>query len=201
MYRGTASALAEHRTARHHPVWALTIWPAIELFGFYLDSFMAAFQRHNRQREYAADRVGARITNSKTLAVALVKLHYLYGQWEALRTAAARASARGRLPENLSQWWVDTLAQEFNTAAVSRLAGQAVNHPTDEHPPLAKRLHRIHEKIDTIAADVHEMTPADAAIDPPDSASRGTRGGIEHGLPGDADLVLRLQSSQAASVV
>jgi hypothetical protein len=43
------------------------------------------------------------------------------------------------------------------------------------------------------------MTPADAAIDPPDSASRGTRGGIEHGLPGDADLVLRLQSSQAAS--
>lgn len=165
LYRGTLAALAERRAVRHHPAWALMVWPTSVFLGTCLDSFAGAIQHHNRKREYAADRVGARVANSKTYALALVKLHYLSEHWEELRKAAAGALRQGPLPANLSAWYADSVAQGFDlSAAAADLAGSALSHPTDLHPPLAKRLHYLHENLSTVSELPCPLPPEDAAL-------------------------------------
>jgi Zn-dependent protease with chaperone function len=164
LYRGTSTALAELRAARRHPAWALVTWPPIELIGYYLDSFSTAIQRHNRQREYAADRVGARVSNSSIYASALVKWHYLSSRWESLEKAAVRAARQGQLPANLSAWFAASLAAGLEAFVKAGVAEITVSHPTDIHPPLAKRLHYIHENFSSVAALSCELPPEDAVL-------------------------------------
>ena len=164
LYYGTAASLAALRASRLQLAWHLTTWPAKVFLNYYRDSFSEAVRRVNRKREYAADRVAVRVTNSKIFAAALVKAHYFTAQWEDLQKTTAKALIQGKVTANISKWLADVMSQSIDFSTVSRISGTSISHPTDIHPSLERRLHNIQENIAIIVAESCEVTPADAAI-------------------------------------
>ena len=142
IYRGTADSIVSLQEAgvESFGLGFAALLPAIAIFSYLFESFSVAESTISRSRELAADSEAARVTDSATIATALVKLHAFSGLWEGLEYAAEEALQKGQAFVNASKTYAETVVEHANPEALDGIAEMHLSHPTDSHPPLAVRL-------------------------------------------------------------
>jgi hypothetical protein len=116
-------------------------------------------------REFLADRAGAEATSDRTMATALVKVHAFAGVWSAVNDAAAAAIMRGKIYENASAMFVQTVAEHAHPDALEGLADTYTGHPTDSHPPLGARLASLRVELSSVSSAALNVALQKSAAD------------------------------------
>jgi Zn-dependent protease with chaperone function len=165
VYRGTSEALDRLAHAARGGVGSLVLLPAVALLGFFLDRFALAERAISRERELAADHVGAALVGPVVTATALAKVHAFAGHWYRLRATLVNELARRRAaPANASRLFASFVADHARPEVLAGLAGSHLAHPTDSHPPLAARLENLGVSLAQVSAAALEVDPASPAV-------------------------------------
>ena len=107
IYRGTVTSIASLHAAGGEGSGSIALLPAIAILTHFLESFAVAEHKLGRDRELAADQAGALVTDARTMATALVKVHAFSGLWNNLQQAAVEALKEGKLFVNASKTYAD----------------------------------------------------------------------------------------------
>jgi Zn-dependent protease with chaperone function len=165
VYRGTTEAIASLHAAGGEGVHALALIPAIAVLGYFLQCFSLAEHRLGRERELAADAVGAGVTDASTMATALVKVHAFTAYWATLQEAAVTALKQGNIFVNASRTYAETCAQNAGPSALQGIADSHTSHPTDTHPSLGARLKNLQTPLQEVSAAALDLPPTDCAVE------------------------------------
>lgn len=165
VYRGTTEAIASLHAAGGEGIHALALIPAIAVLGYFLESFSVAEHRLGRERELAADKIGAGVTDVATMATALVKVHAFTAYWASLQEAAADALKRGNMFINASKIYAETCAQNAGASVLQGIAERHTSHPTDTHPSLGERLKNLRTSLQEVSPAALDIPPADCAVE------------------------------------
>lgn len=122
-----------------------------------------AERRLGRDREFAADKAGASVTDPRVMAAALVKVHAYSDVWDELQQAAAEAMKEGRMFVNLSQTYAEMIAGGATPAVFDGIADRHLSHPTDSHPPLSARLESLRVGLASVADQALVVAPPHTA--------------------------------------
>jgi Zn-dependent protease with chaperone function len=133
------------------------------ILGQFFESFAVAERKMSRDRELAADAVGAKLTSPETTASALVKLHAIVPDW--IDTARSSIiSLRDGVPMgNVSARFADRAALGARASHFSDLLDERTPHPIDSHPPLKERLAALHVPLTAVADQAAKLAPASSA--------------------------------------
>jgi len=131
IYRGTASSIAGllQATGGDRSAAIIAILPAIAILSYFLECFSVAESRISRDRELAADKVGASVTDVATIATALVKVHAFSGLWDRLQHAAAEALQEGKAFVNASKTYAEAVASSAHPKALDGIAENSMSPP------------------------------------------------------------------------
>lgn len=165
VYRGTTEAIASLHAAGGEGIHSLALIPAMAVLGYFLDCFSLAEHRLGRERELAADNVGAGVTNAATMATALVKVHAFTAYWNTLQEAAVAALKQGKVYVNASKAYAETCAQNAGPSALQGIADSHTSHPTDTHPPLGARLKNLQTSLQAVSSAALDVLPGDCAVE------------------------------------
>lgn len=164
IYRGTASAISSLEATGKDSAAAIALLPAIVIFSYFLECFSIAESQISRNRELAADKEGAVVTNKVTFATALVKIHAFSGIWNNLHDAATKALEEGKAFINISKTYAETVAIATGPEILTGIDENHLSHPTDSHPRLGTRLESLGVTMDAISKSSLDTNPVDAAI-------------------------------------
>ena len=165
VYRGTSEALDRLAHDARGGLGSLILIPAVALLGFFLDRFATAERAISRERELAADHVGATLVGPVVTATALVKVHAFAGHWYRLQADLTASLAGGRaVPANASRVFAGLVADAAGPRVLAGLADSRLAHPTDSHPPLAARLENLGVPLAQVSAAALEVGPAAPAV-------------------------------------
>lgn len=165
VYRGTTEAIASLHAAGGEGIHALALIPAMAVLGYFLECFSLAEHRLGRERELAADTVGAGVTNASTMATALVKVHAFTAYWVTLQETAVAALKQGNMFVNISRTYAETCAQNAGPSALQGIAESHTSHPTDTHPSLGARLKNLRTSLQEVSAAALDVPPIDCAVE------------------------------------
>jgi Zn-dependent protease with chaperone function len=142
---------------------AIPLAAPLLILGQFFESFAVAERQMSRERELAADAVGAKLTSPETAASALVKLHAIVPDW--IDTArSATLSLRDGVPMgNLSARFADRAALGARVGHLSELMEERTPHPIDSHPPLKARLAALDVPLAAVADQAARLAPAGSA--------------------------------------
>jgi Zn-dependent protease with chaperone function len=160
IYRGTALSLQSLGEVGSDGARGLSLLPAIATLSYFYESFAVAENRLSRQRELAADAVGASLTSTATLATALMKVHAFTGIWSGFDATAADALRDGKVYTNASTLFASAVARNANASSFEGLAQLHLSHPTDSHPPLGARLRALNHDISSLTEGALNVVPA-----------------------------------------
>ncbi|CAK7064592.1 MAG: Protease HtpX [Desulfovibrio sp.] len=114
--------------------------PALMFGRYYLDSFDLAVQHWSREREFAADRMGAAIAGGDAVALSLLRISVLAPH---VYSALAECWAKGgKLPGGVLHR-VRELVREQGLSDPAEHLEEAQAHPTDSHPSTRRRLEAV----------------------------------------------------------
>lgn len=77
IYRGAIEALSTLQQNISESITSLAMMPAVSVLSYFFESFATAKNEIGRDRELAADKIGAELSSSGTMASALVKVQRL----------------------------------------------------------------------------------------------------------------------------
>lgn len=164
IYRGTLEGLARLSVSGGEGVGNLALLPAFTILSFFLDAFAAAENTISRERELAADKVGASIAGPRITAAALVKVYAFSGYWPLIRNEMVKALQDGKMFTNVSSTFASVVSTNAKPEALSGLDDRRLSHPTDSHPPLSTRLQNLGVSLQEVEPAALEINPTDAAI-------------------------------------
>jgi Zn-dependent protease with chaperone function len=164
IYRGTVSSIALLHETGGEGSASIALLPAIAILSYFLECFSVAESRISRDRELAADQVGASITDAATIGTALVKIHAFSGLWNALQDAAKEALQKGKAFTNASKVYADAVAEQANIKVLDGIAETHLSHPTDSHPPLGVRLESLGITVKGVSGAALVVSPSEPAI-------------------------------------
>ncbi len=165
IYRGTAAALAAMTTDDEDPnVSQLARLPAIAVLGYFMETFSLAERRLSRTREIAADAEGAGVSDRRTAAAALVKVHAFPPLWEPFQERVHNSLRARSLFINLSETYVEETASATTEALLEGISESHLEHPTDSHPPLHTRLEALGIPLMEVALEGLSTVVHDPAI-------------------------------------
>lgn len=135
-------------------------------FHFYLDSFSEAEAEISRERESAADAMGARITSKQDFAVALTKIIQHDSAWESVYSELLDSGSTDKMKLRLpSESFLDIAEQQFRTAnrseQIKQLESERLAHPTDSHPSLRERLGALGYTLQDIYDSAGNLRPTE----------------------------------------
>jgi Zn-dependent protease with chaperone function len=164
IYRGTINSLVYLRETATG--WrSIAAMPAVGILTYFLECFSLAETRIGRERELAADKVGADITSPSTAAAALVKIHAFSPAWGSIHQATIEALREGKAFANVSEAFADMAAKGAAPEVLADIAGRRLTHPTDSHPPLGVRLESLKVNLADVADAALAVNPPNPAID------------------------------------
>jgi len=148
---------------------AYALLPAIWLLSHYLSSFSEAEAEISRERELAADMVGAKVTSPRDFALAITKIIEHDSAWEQTCSNLLESPASDKVALPLpSEVFVEIAERQVRetsrTAQVEQLEKEQLAHPTDSHPPLSVRLRALGFTVDELFEAAAELRPADPSI-------------------------------------
>lgn len=134
------NAVAEAASIGQSVFVSIVAAPARLLSEFYLNAFHLAVRHWSRERELAADRVGAAAGGSEAVALSLLRISVLA---PVVDQALAECWAKGGLPEGGIMARVRQLARENGLGDPSDFLEEGQAHPTDTHPATRQRLEAV----------------------------------------------------------
>jgi Zn-dependent protease with chaperone function len=165
IYRGTSNAIyALLNTGGEEGAYRIALFPAIAVFSYFLECFSIAESNISRNRELEADKGGVTVSDGRSFASALVKVHAFSGFWEGFRQIAAKTLQEGKVFINASKTYSDAITAHANPEVFEGLADTRLSHPTDSHPPLNIRLEMLGISLSDIETDALKINPVSAAI-------------------------------------
>ncbi len=154
VYAGLAGALSGTAYEKGERYRGLAKLPARAMLSFMMDIFAMNERAIGRVREMLADQAGAEAASSRALGTALVKVSLYAGLWHRLHFDNVERLNRGKATRNLSSLLESWARYDFERGDVKKIlaavAKQSTPHPTDTHPPLAKRLKALNVSLDSI---------------------------------------------------
>lgn len=165
IYRGTLSSIESLRKAGSGTFRAMTLRPAIAVLSYFLECFAGAERRISRERELSADQTGVSVTDARTFAAALVKVHAFSGVWDRVVEAAIGVMKEGRMLVNASKTYAGAAREHSSVRALQGLAEKRLTHPTDSHPPLFQRMEALGLSLEEVAAAALDVQPVQPAVE------------------------------------
>jgi Zn-dependent protease with chaperone function len=165
IYRGASDSLELAVAHATQGLSGLTMWPAVAILSFFLESFAVAESTISRDRELAADGEGAAVGGVEPFATALVKAHAFGGVWGPVVLLMAHALSEGRQIANASAVFESVVQDNTGPESLSDLEEQRLPHPTDSHPPLAVRLEALGVTMDDVSDAALATEPELASIE------------------------------------
>lgn len=130
---------------------AIALFPAYFSLAHFLESFALADNQLNRERELAADRVGADLFGAASCATALIKVHAFDEFWDGFRQGVREAVATERVFANGGVHFAEAANERWQSAFYG-LEERHTPHPLNSHPTLQIRL----KALDCSAAELIE---------------------------------------------
>jgi Zn-dependent protease with chaperone function len=167
IYQGLAHGLASLSSSTSNGASGLALLPATVILGFCFEQFASAERTIGRQREIAADKIGASLNGSEPLITALIKTSAFTPIWYHMEKTTIEWLNSGQVANNLSDIFAThVVAVKENLEPKDLLAGIAEtrqSHPTDTHPTLRERA----DALGTSLADAEKwvMSAGDSAIE------------------------------------
>ncbi|KMO33353.1 peptidase M48 [Methylobacterium tarhaniae] len=135
--------------------------PALHLGLFVMERFHLAVRHWSRQREFAADAVGAGTVSAEAASRALLRSGAVAPR--IAETLEAAAAAPHAAPADLVAAMLDrAAARGLDDPAIHLEAEQA--HPTDTHPPTRERIAALGQTIDANLLTAAGVTPPPHAL-------------------------------------
>lgn len=170
--RAAAEALQKLRATLDRDARAVAVLPLVPIFGFTVERFMLATAAHSREREFAADRVAARVAGSLAFATALLKVAVAAPAWVAYLERATEKDARSAPPVGTAVAWLASQALSMADPP-DWLDRERTAHPVDTHPPLPARLAAFGIGLaEAWRAAVPPVTPAVSLLEHPAAIDR-----------------------------
>ena len=116
------------------------------------------------ERERDADRIAAAVAGPETLGSALVKAHAFAPAWHAVVGAMLHAVASDTQYVNASALFQEIAASNSGPDRLLGIGRQELGHPTDRHPPLARRLDALGLDVSRVEAAALVTAPISPAI-------------------------------------
>ena len=164
LYRGTRASIASLRRRGTRTLRGLFLLPALAVLDHFMDALSPDERRAGRRREEAADQAGISVTDARTAAAALVKVHAFTGVWKRVEEAAAAVLKERRMLVNAGRTYADAVRNEASVCALQGLGERQLDHPVDSLPSLSERLEAFGLAIDDVAAAALDVQPARPAI-------------------------------------
>lgn len=164
IYRGTSDSIA-HLQAVGTGSGIFALLPAIAIFSYFLESFSVAENRISRERELAADLEGAKATDKRSIASALVKIHAFSSVWNVVQQTAVSLMRDGKVLINASTALSEAIRECSKPSALIGVAENHLSHPTDSHPSLKVRLESLNVSLVDIEEEALNVTPVTSAIE------------------------------------
>ena len=174
IYRGAQEGLAALAARMTGIGQMIALAPALNLLGYFIESFAVAESGIGREREFAADRVAVASAGAPAFASALVKVHAYAPRWQYMDDWMREAIERRAPIGNLSRYFVEHAVKDPLRLAGDAFAGiadQTAAHPIDSHPPLRVRLEAIGVSLRDALAQARNaspLNPASNVLDAPD---------------------------------
>jgi Zn-dependent protease with chaperone function len=166
---GRAIGVMEARVAPEASSANIFALPALLMLRLCMLQFAQAERSIGRQREFAADEVGARVAGPKALASALLKVGMYADLWSAVQRHNIEKLDAGNILQNLSALFAWASATTYEEADFSKLKSDIASyssvHPFDTHPPTGQRIRRLGIDLDTITAQDLAVPQIDNAIE------------------------------------
>ena len=140
--RAAVEALEKLRATLDRDARAVAVLPLVPIFGFTVERFTVATAAHSREREFAADRVAARVSSPLALATALLKVAVAAPAWVAYLERAIAKADQSPPPVGAAVAWLASQALLPNELP-DWLPRERTAHPVDTHPPLPLRLEAL----------------------------------------------------------
>ncbi len=134
------------------------------VLALFFEAFAIRARGQSRERELAADAVGAKLVSTEAIGVALVKLEAYMPSWQSSYDEAASAIRGQRSAGNLSARFQELAALNARGSVVSDIDHGRIPHPTDSHPATSERLRRLGLDPATTIARATTVPPADPAF-------------------------------------
>ena len=164
IYRGTLEGLQALSTSGGEGAGNIALLPAFAMLSFFLNAFAVAENTISRERELAADKVGAVIAGPKATAAALVKVYAFSGYWPLIRNEMVEVIQEGKIFTNVGSMFANLVSAMAKPEALSDLDERRLSHPTDSHPPLSLRLQNLGVSLQDVQAPALQISPERAAI-------------------------------------
>ena len=143
IYRGasdTTRTLFAHMGGEKNGLHTLALLPPFYTMMYFFSSFSRAESEISRERELAADRLGAMIGGSDAMASALVKVHAYSNIWPYTQKKMGEALGQGKQIINACLFFESIACTTPIEVFSEGLGSSHTDHPTDSHPALSLRL-------------------------------------------------------------
>ena len=152
IYRGAGEALVNLEQGDSQSAGVtLAVLPVRLILGYFLQAFATAENGISRDRELAADRIGAELGNATDIASALVKIHAFAPAWSGIEDLMREQLSKGRSIINISSLYAQYIGDNSNKDVLKDLDNMKITHPTDSHPLLSDRLSSLSVSMDSVS--------------------------------------------------
>jgi len=169
VYRGSIESLDVLRASADG-------WGGIALIGpfvildLFFQSFAEAERSLSRQRELAADLVGAEAASPSDAGVALVKMEAFQAAWIDAFGESVEQITNGQPSGNLSRRFAELALRDAQPGNLADVDQGRISHPTDSHPPTSERLRALGIDVRTAVDQACTLDAGQPAIDLIDGA-------------------------------
>lgn len=138
--------------------------PVQMLMGYFWESFSTAVAVIDRERELAADGVGARTVSPRAIASSLLKLHIYGPLLDPLRGELREAVFDEKPIPKPREVFARRVADHAAARSTDDLDERRLPHPTDSHPQLSVRLKSLLLEIKDVEGEAFEVPPSTSAL-------------------------------------
>ncbi|HEY3168757.1 MAG TPA: M48 family metalloprotease, partial [Candidatus Binatia bacterium] len=117
-----------------------------------------------RDRELAADKIGAKLSSRDAAASALVKVHAFSDSWGSALQRMRETLNKGQPVTNVSAIFGNYVAENSDSSRLVGLDDECFAHPMDTHPPLKVRLEAMGITMEAIQSAALMTSPENRAI-------------------------------------
>jgi Zn-dependent protease with chaperone function len=141
--------------------------PALFMLQLCMLQFAKVERKIGRQRELAADAVGAGVSSNMSLATALLKVGMYSGFWPGVRQRNIESLEAGNMYKNLSAFFASAGKSAYQNDDLNKVKEQVASvttsHPVDTHPPTGARIQALGLELGAIGNSALVVPEGDSA--------------------------------------
>lgn len=166
IYRGAGSAVGALAESVAAGSWisGVSLWPALAVLCFFMESFSEAESEISRTRELAADETAGRLTSPSIFAGALVKVIAFAEQCGTAANSIVEDVRAGRERVSFGLHVIRHAESAAAKADLNDLDNVRIPHPTDSHPPLGVRLQALGVTLEECRQRALDVSPGLSAF-------------------------------------